>query len=183
MENGLAVASVIWWPNWPSRAYPRMRSDARGYPWWPGAVCSAQGPDTEEQDQSLPLCRFSLQRTAGPYSWVIRDRGHVSSKSGYDRSAPKATELLRRHETTRWHISGSQRPLFENRCWRTLCAHRGAGPRTVKCRPVAPCVHTRPKAYTRRTLQEDRAAQSDVHTDRDIQRSTFRFCRLFATSA
>jgi len=32
--------------------------------------------------------------------WVIRDRGRVSSKSGYFRSAPKATELLRRHETT-----------------------------------------------------------------------------------
>jgi len=47
-----------------------MRSDARGYPWWPGAVCSTQGPDTEAQDQSLPLSRFSLQRTAGPYSWV-----------------------------------------------------------------------------------------------------------------
>jgi hypothetical protein len=34
--------------------------------------------------------------------WVIRDRGRVSSKSGYVRSAPKATELLRRHEMTRW---------------------------------------------------------------------------------
>jgi hypothetical protein len=33
---------------------------------------------------------------------VIRDRGRVSSKSGYVRSAPKATELLRRHEMTRW---------------------------------------------------------------------------------
>jgi len=31
------------------------------------------GPDTEAQDQSLPLCRFSLQRTAGPYSRVILD--------------------------------------------------------------------------------------------------------------
>ena len=29
-----------------------------------GAVCSTQGPDTEAQDQSLPLSRFSLQRTA-----------------------------------------------------------------------------------------------------------------------
>jgi hypothetical protein len=28
--NGLAVASVIWWPDWPSRAYLRMRSDACG---------------------------------------------------------------------------------------------------------------------------------------------------------
>src|SRR5215469_9197190 len=25
------------------RAYPRMRSDARGYPWWPGAICSTKG--------------------------------------------------------------------------------------------------------------------------------------------
>src|SRR5262249_23509057 len=49
-----------------------MRSDARGYPWWPGVICSTQGPDTEAQDQSLPLCRFTLQRTADPYSWVIR---------------------------------------------------------------------------------------------------------------
>jgi len=65
MENGLAVASGIWWPDWPSRAYLRMRSDARGYPWWPGAICSTQGPDTEAQDQLLPPCRFSLQRTAG----------------------------------------------------------------------------------------------------------------------
>ena len=34
------------------------------------AICSTRGPDTEAQDQSPPLCRFSLQRTAGPYSWV-----------------------------------------------------------------------------------------------------------------
>ena len=31
-RNGLAVAPVIWSPNWPLRAFPRMRSDARGYP-------------------------------------------------------------------------------------------------------------------------------------------------------
>jgi hypothetical protein len=37
---------------------------------------------------------------------VIRDRGRVSRKSGYVRSAPKATELLRRHEMTRWASSG-----------------------------------------------------------------------------
>ena len=35
-----------------------------------------QGPDTEAQDQSLPLCRFNLQRTAGPYSWVKIDKTH-----------------------------------------------------------------------------------------------------------
>src|SRR6201982_2507916 len=35
-RNGLAVASVIWWHNRPLWAFPRMRSDARGYPWWPG---------------------------------------------------------------------------------------------------------------------------------------------------
>jgi len=53
-----------------------MRSDVRGYPRWPGAVCSTQGPDTEEQDQSLPLCRFSLQRTAGPHRWVTSRNTH-----------------------------------------------------------------------------------------------------------
>ena len=61
-----------------------MRSDARGYPWWPGAVCSTQGPDTEAQDQSLPLSRFSLQRTAGPYKWVTPGRTqleHIESAS------------------------------------------------------------------------------------------------------
>jgi hypothetical protein len=36
---------------------------------------------------------------------VIRDRGRVSSKSGYVRSAPKATELLHRHEMTRWAMN------------------------------------------------------------------------------
>jgi hypothetical protein len=45
---------------------------------------------------------------------VNRDRGRVSSKSGYVRSAPKATELLRRHETTRWantcRQSGQKKP-------------------------------------------------------------------------
>jgi hypothetical protein len=41
--------------------------------------------------------------------WIIRDRGRVSSKSGYVRSAPKATELLRRHEMTRWANSGLTR--------------------------------------------------------------------------
>ena len=35
-RNGLAVASVIWWHDRPLWAFPRMRSDARGYPWWPG---------------------------------------------------------------------------------------------------------------------------------------------------
>src|SRR5262249_45293310 len=29
-RNGLAVASVIWWHDRPFRAFPRMRSDARG---------------------------------------------------------------------------------------------------------------------------------------------------------
>jgi hypothetical protein len=31
-RNGLAVASVIWWHKRPLRAFPRMRTDARGYP-------------------------------------------------------------------------------------------------------------------------------------------------------
>src|ERR1700756_1047321 len=43
--------------------------------------------------------------------WVIRDRSRVSSKSGYVRSAPKATELLRRHEMTRWANCGHRCPL------------------------------------------------------------------------
>jgi len=34
------------------------------------SIRSTKGPDTEEQDQSLPLSRFSLQRTAGPYNRV-----------------------------------------------------------------------------------------------------------------
>jgi hypothetical protein len=46
------------------------------------------------------------QISAGCPRWVIRDRGRVSIKSGYVRSTPKATELLRRHETTRWATSG-----------------------------------------------------------------------------
>lgn len=32
---------------------------------------STNGPDTDEQDHLLPLNRFSLQRTAGPYNWVM----------------------------------------------------------------------------------------------------------------
>jgi hypothetical protein len=48
------------------------------------------------------------------YIWVIRDRGRVSGKSGYVRSAPKATELLRRHEMTRWATTGSQHHLHLN---------------------------------------------------------------------
>src|SRR5215470_17220657 len=35
-RNGLAVAPVIWWHDRPLWAFPRMRSDARGYPSWPG---------------------------------------------------------------------------------------------------------------------------------------------------
>jgi hypothetical protein len=31
-----------------------------------------QGPDTDAQDQPLHFLTFGLQRTAGPYSWVIR---------------------------------------------------------------------------------------------------------------
>ena len=35
---------------------------------------SVQGPDTEPQDLSLPFIKSDLQRTAGPYSRVIRDQ-------------------------------------------------------------------------------------------------------------
>jgi hypothetical protein len=55
-------------------------------------LCAVGGSGRRSRCQVQGECR----------SWVIRDRGRVSSKSGYVRSAPKATELLRRHETTRW---------------------------------------------------------------------------------
>jgi hypothetical protein len=35
---------------------------------------SMQGPDTDAQDQPPPFFTFGLQRTAGPYSWVISRR-------------------------------------------------------------------------------------------------------------
>jgi hypothetical protein len=49
-----------------------------------------QGPDTEVQDQYPPSLTSGLQRTAGPYSWVIFDReaaGNPSRRIGF---APKA---------------------------------------------------------------------------------------------
>jgi len=72
MENGLAVAFVIWWPVWPSRADRRMRPNARGYPWWPGAICSTQRagyrsarPATASQDSA---CNARPVHTDGPES-------------------------------------------------------------------------------------------------------------------
>src|SRR6516225_3421984 len=41
-------------------AETRMRSDARGYPSWPGTQSFRQGPDTEAQDQSPPYRHFWL---------------------------------------------------------------------------------------------------------------------------
>jgi hypothetical protein len=41
------------------------------------STCSIHGPDTEAQDLSPPLLISGLQRTAGPYRWVIRAIGRV----------------------------------------------------------------------------------------------------------
>src|SRR6516164_5141101 len=41
-------------------AESRMRSSARGYPWWPGTQRSVQGPDTDAQDQLSPDRHFRL---------------------------------------------------------------------------------------------------------------------------
>jgi len=47
------------------------------------SIRSTKGPDTEEQDQSLPLSRFSLQRTAGPYNRVMTYRsGNIEGAAG-----------------------------------------------------------------------------------------------------
>ena len=42
-----------------------------------------------------------MQRTAGPYKWVIHVGLGLSRTFIHFRFAPKATELLRRHEVTR----------------------------------------------------------------------------------
>ena len=51
---------------------------------------SVQGPDTEPQDVSLPFIKSDLQRTAGPYSWVIFDRDAGSSMSRHVGCTPKS---------------------------------------------------------------------------------------------
>jgi hypothetical protein len=61
------------------------------------SIRSTKGPDTEEQDQSLPLSRFSLQRTAGPYNWVMTCRsGSVERMSACTpkTAGPVATQLM-----------------------------------------------------------------------------------------
>ena len=50
-----------------------------------------QGPDTDAQDQHPPKLTFGLQRTAGPYSWVIFDQVCSRCLTSDVRSAPKAT--------------------------------------------------------------------------------------------
>jgi hypothetical protein len=52
---------------------------------------SIYGPDTEAQDQSTPSLTSGLQHTAGPYSWVIFDRGSELYRPAHFRFAPKAT--------------------------------------------------------------------------------------------
>src|SRR6516162_10090749 len=76
-RNGLAVASVIWWHNRPLWAFPRMRSDARGYPWWPGtqtfrsrAGYRSARPTTSRS--SLSACNARPVHTDGPTSDMIR---------------------------------------------------------------------------------------------------------------
>src|SRR5215475_13167712 len=59
-RNGLAVASVIWWHDRPLWAFPRMRSDARGFHDGQEHKRSVQGPDTEAQDLSPPNHHFPL---------------------------------------------------------------------------------------------------------------------------
>ena len=50
--------------------------------------------------------RFSLQRTAGPYSWVIFDQVIEHSLRADVRFAPKATKLARRCNMSRRATSG-----------------------------------------------------------------------------
>ena len=52
-----------------------------------GWVAGDQGPDTEAQDQSPPLCRFSLQRTAGPYSRASKRLMHRSKWRSHSMTA------------------------------------------------------------------------------------------------
>ena len=56
-----------------------------------GSDCSTRRPDTEAQDQSLPLFRFSLQRTAGPYIRVKmrRTQRELAPLSGPRRGVPR----------------------------------------------------------------------------------------------
>jgi len=55
--------------SWPSRAYLRMRLDARGYPGWPGATAPQTGRIQMSKTTYCPSKKFSLQRTAGPGSF------------------------------------------------------------------------------------------------------------------
>jgi len=51
-----------------------------------------------------PSRRNLLQRTAGPYTWVKRYRVGAHREPLNVRFAPRATELLRRREMSRWVI-------------------------------------------------------------------------------
>src|SRR5215831_15349254 len=94
-RNGLAVASVIWWHDRPLWAFPRMRSDARGYPWWPGtqtfrsrAGYRSARPITSKS--SLSACNARPVHTEVPLAVIaairrmvrfLRRRGHGQGKA------------------------------------------------------------------------------------------------------
>src|SRR3979490_1006702 len=79
MENGLAVASLIWWPDWPFRAFPRMRSDACGYPSWPGtnmfhSRAGYRSARPTFSKSSLSACNARPVHTVGPkgdIEWLL----------------------------------------------------------------------------------------------------------------
>jgi hypothetical protein len=80
-RNGPTVASTIWWHIRPSRALTRMRSDACGYPLWPGATRSVQGPNTDVRDQlspnrSHPACKTRPVHTDVPSVAESRAAAH-----------------------------------------------------------------------------------------------------------
>ena len=67
-RNGLTVASVILMYLRPFRALSRMRSDARGYPWWPGSkTLPSTGRIQMCETNYLQIVISGLHRTAGPY--------------------------------------------------------------------------------------------------------------------
>jgi hypothetical protein len=92
---------------------------------------SIHGPDTEAQDQSPPSLTSDLQHTAGPYSWVARDRCRRSGQSGHVGFAPcvDGSELARAFFTSQgWSLQPCVRPLDAVHMTAGHNALRGSGP-------------------------------------------------------
>ena len=83
MENGLAVASVIWWPVWPLGGLSQNEIGRARISMMARSDLLHAGPDTEAQDQSYhsadSACNARPVHTVGSFASILACPRHVRS--------------------------------------------------------------------------------------------------------